>query len=203
MSFSLSDSPATSIHYSTRKKGTKVQKLHRRIMCISATQSTLFHQIHTSKIRRRLKRSNLQVLRLIRLLFYETPFRVLMFLEVFCWKWWGFFCFSRRRCEEKLGKDIELKNLQLYLENQTIIEENEKLREKANILHQENLALMTEFQKRFPCLDQREWWESSDGDLVLSLWVRSYEWFLNVLNSLFNINVQFMRSWYNLMKTRG
>lgn len=69
---------------------------------------------------------------------------------------WFLFCFSRRRCEEKLGKDIELKNLQLFLENQTIIEENEKLREKANILHQENLALMTEFQKKFPHLEQRK-----------------------------------------------
>lgn len=67
-----------------------------------------------------------------------------------------FLNFSRRRCEEKLGKDIELKNLQLYLENQTIIEENEKLREKANILHQENLALLTEFQKKFPHLEQRK-----------------------------------------------
>ena len=67
------------------------------------------------------------------------------------------FYFSRRRSfEEKQGKDIELKNLQLYLENQTIIEENEKLREKANILHQENLALMTEFHKKFPHFDQRK-----------------------------------------------
>ncbi|XP_023534553.1 protein LITTLE ZIPPER 2-like [Cucurbita pepo subsp. pepo] len=97
-------------------------------MCITATQRILFHQIHTSKNRRRLKRSKLQVQRLSR----------------------------RRSFEEKQGKDIELKNLQLYLENQTIIEENEKLREKANILHQENLALMTEFHKKFPHFDQRK-----------------------------------------------
>ncbi|KAE8647881.1 hypothetical protein Csa_000025 [Cucumis sativus] len=97
-------------------------------MCVSATQSVLFHTIQSSKNRRSSKRSNFQVLRLT----------------------------SRRRCEEKLGKDIELKNLQLYLENQTIIEENEKLREKANILHQENLALLTEFQKKFPHLEQRK-----------------------------------------------
>uniref|UniRef100_A0A0A0KKF8 Uncharacterized protein n=1 Tax=Cucumis sativus TaxID=3659 RepID=A0A0A0KKF8_CUCSA len=96
-------------------------------MCVSATQSVLFHTIQSSKNRRSSKRSNFQVLRL-----------------------------TRRRCEEKLGKDIELKNLQLYLENQTIIEENEKLREKANILHQENLALLTEFQKKFPHLEQRK-----------------------------------------------
>ncbi|KAG6579456.1 Protein LITTLE ZIPPER 2 [Cucurbita argyrosperma subsp. argyrosperma] len=96
-------------------------------MCIRATQSILFHQIQTSKNKRRSKRSKLQVLRL-----------------------------TRRRCEEKLGKDIELKNLQLYLKNQTIIKENDKLREKANILHQENIALMTEFQKKFPHLNQRK-----------------------------------------------
>ncbi|GKU95422.1 hypothetical protein SLE2022_227620 [Rubroshorea leprosula] len=61
---------------------------------------------------------------------------------------------SRKRCEEKVEEDIELKNLKLYLENQSIIEENEKLRKKANLLHQENLALMSEFQKKFPNLDR-------------------------------------------------
>ncbi|KAF2298957.1 hypothetical protein GH714_029344 [Hevea brasiliensis] len=45
--------------------------------------------------------------------------------------------------EEDEGKDMELKNLKLYLENQSIVEENEKLRKKANLLHQENLALMS------------------------------------------------------------
>ncbi|XP_022159679.1 protein LITTLE ZIPPER 2-like isoform X1 [Momordica charantia] len=107
-------------------KEKQVKKLQGIRMCISATESSPFHQIHTSKNRRRLKRSKLQVQRL-----------------------------TRRRCtEEKVGKDIELKNLQLYLENQTIIEENEKLRERANILHQENLALMTELQKKFQHLDR-------------------------------------------------
>ncbi|KAJ9173489.1 hypothetical protein P3X46_016612 [Hevea brasiliensis] len=62
---------------------------------------------------------------------------------------------SRRRCkEEDEGKDMELKNLKLYLENQSIVEENEKLRKKANLLHQENLALMSEFRKKFPHLDR-------------------------------------------------
>ncbi|XVF13265.1 hypothetical protein REPUB_Repub08aG0193700 [Reevesia pubescens] len=60
---------------------------------------------------------------------------------------------SRKRCEENVEKDMELMNLKLYLENQSIIEENEKLRKKANLLHQENLALMSEFQKKFPNLD--------------------------------------------------
>ncbi|XWS49834.1 hypothetical protein CRYUN_Cryun12cG0037000 [Craigia yunnanensis] len=60
---------------------------------------------------------------------------------------------SRKRCEENVEKDMELMNLKLYLENQSIIEENEKLRKKANLLHQENLALMSEFQKKFPHLD--------------------------------------------------
>ncbi|KAI4311686.1 hypothetical protein MLD38_036562 [Melastoma candidum] len=57
--------------------------------------------------------------------------------------------FTRRRNEKRMGKDIELKNLKLYLENQTIIEENEKLRKQADLLHQENLALLSEIQKRF------------------------------------------------------
>ncbi|KAF3448432.1 hypothetical protein FNV43_RR09145 [Rhamnella rubrinervis] len=61
---------------------------------------------------------------------------------------------TRRRCEEKEGKDLELKNLKLYLENQTIIEENKKLKQRAHLLHQENLALLSEFNKKFPNLDR-------------------------------------------------
>ena len=128
-------------------------------MCIRATQSILFHQIQTSKNKRRSKRSKLQVLRLTRFLSYRTHFTSFMFWGPFdsFESGGGFvFVFIRRRCEEKLGKDIELKNLQLYLKNQTIIKENDKLREKANILHQENIALMTEFQKKFPHLNQRK-----------------------------------------------
>ncbi|MCD7464612.1 hypothetical protein HAX54_053088 [Datura stramonium] len=52
------------------------------------------------------------------------------------------------------GKNMELRNLKLYMENMSILEENEKLRKKANLLHQENLALMTEFQKKFSQLDR-------------------------------------------------
>ena len=44
--------------------------------------------------------------------------------------------------------------MKLYLENQTIIEENEKLRKRANLLHQENLALLSELQKKLPNLDR-------------------------------------------------
>lgn len=61
---------------------------------------------------------------------------------------------SRRRCDEKIEKDIELKNLKLYLENRSIIQENEKLRRKASLLHEENLTLMYELQKKFPNLDR-------------------------------------------------
>ena len=49
---------------------------------------------------------------------------------------------------------MELKNLKLYLENQSILEENEKLRKKASLLYQENLALMSEFEMKFPRLDR-------------------------------------------------
>lgn len=69
---------------------------------------------------------------------------------------------SYRRCEEEEEKDLELKNLKLYLENKSIIEENEKLRRKACLLHQENLALMNEFQKKFPH------WERSSSTLISS-----------------------------------
>ncbi|GMI64018.1 LITTLE ZIPPER 2 [Hibiscus trionum] len=61
---------------------------------------------------------------------------------------------SRKRCEEDVKKEMELLNLKLYLENRSIIEENEKLRKKASVLHQENLALMCELQNKFPHLDR-------------------------------------------------
>ena len=47
-----------------------------------------------------------------------------------------------------------LKNLKLYIENITILEENEKLRKKASLLHQENLELMSEIQKKFAPSDR-------------------------------------------------
>ncbi|KAI3792550.1 hypothetical protein L2E82_06432 [Cichorium intybus] len=52
--------------------------------------------------------------------------------------------------EEKIKHEMELKNLQLYMENMSILKENERLRNKATILHQENLALLSVFEnKRF------------------------------------------------------
>ncbi|KAI4354906.1 hypothetical protein L6164_003731 [Bauhinia variegata] len=66
---------------------------------------------------------------------------------------------NRRRAQLKAAKlrkrvvvvqaaDIEMKNLKLYMENQTIIEENEKLRKKAMLLHQENQTLLSQLQKK-------------------------------------------------------
>ncbi|XP_057520052.1 protein LITTLE ZIPPER 3-like [Amaranthus tricolor] len=55
----------------------------------------------------------------------------------------------RRRYKGTKAEDIELKNLKLYLENRSILEENEKLRQKAIWLRQENLALLSQFQKKF------------------------------------------------------
>ncbi|CDP09860.1 unnamed protein product [Coffea canephora] len=60
----------------------------------------------------------------------------------------------RIRCQEEVGKDMVLKNLKLYIENITILEENEKLRKKASLLHQENLELMSEIQKKFAPSDR-------------------------------------------------
>ncbi|KDP25574.1 hypothetical protein JCGZ_20730 [Jatropha curcas] len=98
-------------------------------MCMNRVEkfpSPPFHP--ANKRKQRLKKPKLQVLGLTRIM--------------------------NRRCqEEELGKDMELKNLKLYLENQSIVEENEKLRKKANFLLQENLALISQFQKKFPHLD--------------------------------------------------
>lgn len=62
----------------------------------------------------------------------------------------GTVCMDNRRkaSEEKSETEIEVQNLKLYMENISIFEENEKLRKKATLLHQENLYLMSEFQKR-------------------------------------------------------
>ncbi|EXC17830.1 hypothetical protein L484_023184 [Morus notabilis] len=96
-------------------------------MCIGATDRVPSAGIFLYS--RRSKRSKLQVQRLI----------------------------TRRRCsEEKVGStDMELMNLKLYLENKTIIEENEKLRKTANLLHQENLSLLSKLQKKFPNFDRQ------------------------------------------------
>ncbi|XP_054779610.1 protein LITTLE ZIPPER 2-like [Prosopis cineraria] len=51
-------------------------------------------------------------------------------------------------------EEFELKNLKLYMENQTIIEENEKLRKKAMLLHKENQALFSQLQKK---LSEKSW----------------------------------------------
>ncbi|GMI98337.1 hypothetical protein HRI_003503000 [Hibiscus trionum] len=45
--------------------------------------------------------------------------------------------------------DIRMKNLELYVENQIIIEANERLREKALLLHQENQTLLAQLQMKF------------------------------------------------------
>ncbi|KAJ6320497.1 hypothetical protein OIU78_015816 [Salix suchowensis] len=45
-------------------------------------------------------------------------------------------------------KEMEIKNLRLYMENRSIIVENEKLRKKAFLLHQENQALLYQLQKK-------------------------------------------------------
>lgn len=53
--------------------------------------------------------------------------------------------------EEELGVkvEMEIKNLKLYMENQNIMEENNKLKKRALLLHQENQALLSQLQKKF------------------------------------------------------
>ncbi|KAF3972804.1 hypothetical protein ACB098_06G195000 [Castanea mollissima] len=43
---------------------------------------------------------------------------------------------------------MEMKNLKLFRVNRSIIEENEKLRQKALLLHQENQALLFQLQTK-------------------------------------------------------
>jgi hypothetical protein len=68
---------------------------------------------------------------------------------------WADFYRRRRLSKEAKEKkrvrvvkaEMEIKNLKLYMENRSIIEENEKLRKKALLLHQENQALFFQLQK--------------------------------------------------------
>ncbi|WZY82411.1 hypothetical protein YC2023_028795 [Brassica napus] len=52
----------------------------------------------------------------------------------------------RRMCWEE--KEMEMNNIKLYMENQHIIQENEKLKKKALLLHQENKALFSLLQTK-------------------------------------------------------
>ncbi|KAE8734454.1 dihydrodipicolinate synthase 2 [Hibiscus syriacus] len=45
--------------------------------------------------------------------------------------------------------DMQMKNLKLYVENQIIIEENERLRKKAFLLHLENQTLLAQLRNKF------------------------------------------------------
>ncbi|KAI3498362.1 hypothetical protein L2E82_14535 [Cichorium intybus] len=45
-----------------------------------------------------------------------------------------------------LKRKMAMKNLKLYIQNQCIIEENERLRRKALLLHQENQVLLCQLQ---------------------------------------------------------
>ncbi|CAK9318999.1 unnamed protein product [Citrullus colocynthis] len=51
-----------------------------------------------------------------------------------------------RFAKEEVEKEMEIKNLKLYMENQSIIEENERLRKKAFLLHKENQVLLSQLQ---------------------------------------------------------
>ena len=55
---------------------------------------------------------------------------------------------ERRKTKDKddyaeVKAEIQMKNLKLYMKNQSIIEENEKLRKQAMLLHKENQALLS------------------------------------------------------------
>ncbi|XP_059458114.1 protein LITTLE ZIPPER 2-like [Corylus avellana] len=72
----------------------------------------------------------------------------------------GRLCRRRRLLKEAKEKkrvraEMEIKNLKLYMKNRSIIEENEKLRKKALLLHQENQALFFQLQKKLSQEQQR------------------------------------------------
>ncbi|XP_028776822.1 protein LITTLE ZIPPER 3-like [Neltuma alba] len=52
----------------------------------------------------------------------------------------------KKKVVVKVKSEIEMKNLRLFMENQSIIEENERLRKKALLLHEENQALWCQLQ---------------------------------------------------------
>ncbi|XVF73378.1 hypothetical protein PTKIN_Ptkin12aG0197200 [Pterospermum kingtungense] len=49
---------------------------------------------------------------------------------------------------------IQMKNLKLLMENQSIMVENEKLRKKALLLHKENQTLLAQLRKRSSLIPQ-------------------------------------------------
>ncbi|KAL4379902.1 hypothetical protein GQ457_02G000390 [Hibiscus cannabinus] len=55
-----------------------------------------------------------------------------------------------RKRKKKMVKrdDMERKNLKLYMENQSILKQNEALRNKALLLHQENLTLLAQLSSK-------------------------------------------------------
>ncbi|CAJ1949870.1 unnamed protein product [Sphenostylis stenocarpa] len=56
---------------------------------------------------------------------------------------------ARRRKRMILKREMKMRNLKLYMENQSIIEENEKLRKQALHLHKENQTLLFQLQNKF------------------------------------------------------
>lgn len=92
---------------------------------------------------------------------------------------------SRRSSSEEnaaSGREMELQNLKLYLENRCMIEENERLRKRALVLDQENQALLSEFKKKFSHPnDNNIWWsppsDTKGGVSSLSLSSPSFVYF--------------------------
>ncbi|KAF8380411.1 hypothetical protein HHK36_027897 [Tetracentron sinense] len=94
-------------------------------MCINTSESTPSRPMYSTVRKWRSKRSKIRVCRLSRR--------------------------KRRGSKETamVRREMELKNMKLFLENRSIVNENEKLRKKALQLLQENQTLMSEFQKQF------------------------------------------------------
>ncbi|KAI7726657.1 hypothetical protein M8C21_006125 [Ambrosia artemisiifolia] len=50
--------------------------------------------------------------------------------------------------KEQTKLEMEISNLKLYMENMRILKENERLKNTAKLLHQENLDLLTQLEKK-------------------------------------------------------
>ncbi|GAB4861878.1 hypothetical protein Ancab_037133 [Ancistrocladus abbreviatus] len=102
-------------------------------MCISSTALTPFHLFYFARLPRQPKRRSS-----IRIQWLKRRKR----RRMMC---------SSREAEERTRVELKtrmvFKNLDLYLQNQSIMKENDKLREKALLLNKENKALLSQLQK--------------------------------------------------------
>ncbi|CAN8318648.1 unnamed protein product [Cochlearia groenlandica] len=78
--------------------------------------------------------------------FSDTPMRLVLYFKTQSHVRIPRLSRRRRMCREE--KEMEMINFKLYIENQNIIKQNENLRKKALLLHQENKTLFSLLQTK-------------------------------------------------------